>query len=286
MKEETETYTDYKRVAAIHDISCVGRCSLTVALPLLSAAGIETNIIPTAILSTHTGEFQGYTWHDLTDEILPIAKHWATLNRHYDAVYTGYFGSIRQLSIVDQVFSLIGDKGTLRYVDPVMADNGRLYTNFSEDYVREMTKFCKKADIILPNITEACFMLGMDYRPGPYSKAFIEDLIRRLSDFGGQAVILTGVWFEEKKYGAAALNCNSGEITYALEEHIAGCFHGAGDVLASSFLAEYLNHKSISESIAAAVHFTYRAIAETKKSGEPLKYGLCFEQLLRADRNQ
>ena len=279
-------YNDYKRVAAIHDISCVGRCSLTVALPLLSAAGIETNIIPTAILSTHTGEFQGYTWHDLTDEILPIAKHWATLKRHYDAIYTGYLGSIRQLSIVDQVFSLIGDAGTLRYVDPVMADNGRLYANFTEEYVREMKKFCEKADIIVPNITEACFMLGIEYKEGPYTKSFVESLLRRLSEFGVRAVVLTGVWFAEKKYGAAALDCSSGEITYALEEHIPGCFHGAGDVLASYFLAEYMNAKSIAASIASAVHFTHRAIVETKKSGEPLRYGLCFEKLLKADRAQ
>ena len=151
------------KVTAIHDISCLGRCSLTVALPILSALGIETNVIPTAVLSSHTGEFTGYTFHDLTEDILPIAEHWKSLGRRYDAIYTGYFGNIRQLEIVEKVFDLLADKNTLKLIDPVMADNGKLYNNFNASYVNEMKKFCRRADIILPNITEACFLTDSEY---------------------------------------------------------------------------------------------------------------------------
>jgi pyridoxine kinase len=158
-----------KRVAAIHDISCFGRCSLTVALPIISSAGIECAVVPTAVLSTHTGGIDGYTFHDLTDEIMPIAKHWKSLDLEFDAIYTGYLGSFHQLDIVSSLFDLLGSNDTLKVVDPVMADNGVLYKSFPADFPKGMRKLCAKADIIVPNITEAVLMLDEPYQEGPYT---------------------------------------------------------------------------------------------------------------------
>lgn len=171
---------EQKRIVAIHDISCAGRCSLTVALPIISCAGIETNIIPTALLSTHTGDFVGYTYKDLTDEILPIARHWKTLNREFDAIYTGYLGSFEQLNIIKEFFSMFENDKCIRFVDPVMADHGVLYKNFDFKFVEGMKELCKSADIITPNITEAIFMLGEEYKDGPYTKEYVEDILVKL----------------------------------------------------------------------------------------------------------
>ena len=277
---EKRTFNKNLRVATIHDISCIGRCSLTVALPVISSMGIETNVIPTAVLSTHTGEFTGYTFRDLTDDILPIANHWKSLNRHFDAFYTGYFGNISQLKIAEEVFALLEDKNTLKFVDPVMADNGELYTNFDNTYVEEMKKFCRKADVIIPNITEACLLADMDYPTGTQNKTFIEALLTKLTELGVSYIILTGVNVSEG-YGAACFNTETGKISYFLNSHVEGCYYGAGDTLASVLLGKYLKGSTMEDATRFAVDFTYRAILNTKKSGEETKYGLVFEPLLK-----
>ncbi len=277
---EKRTFNENLRVAAIHDISCMGRCSLTVALPVISSMGIETNVIPTAVLSTHTGEFTGYTFRDLTDDILPIANHWKSLNRHFDAFYTGYFGNISQIKIAEEVFTLLEDKNTLKFVDPVMADNGELYTNFDKTYVEEMKKFCRKADVIIPNITEACLLADMEYPTGTQNKAFIEELLNKLTRLGVSYIILTGVNVSEG-YGAACFNTETGKISYYLNSHVDGCYYGAGDTLASVLLGKYLKGSTMEDATRFAVDFTYKAILNTKKSGEETKYGLVFEPLLK-----
>ncbi|MEL1136668.1 pyridoxal kinase, partial [Desulfitobacterium sp. THU1] len=148
-----------KRVAAIHDISCVGRCSLTVALPILSAAGLDTGVLPTAVLSTHTGGFEGFTYRDLTEDIEPISKHWQSLNLKFDALYSGFLGSFEQIDLVADLFKTFREEGTLVMVDPVMADNGVLYSVYSPEMAKGMAKLCSMADIMVPNLTEAAFML-------------------------------------------------------------------------------------------------------------------------------
>jgi len=155
-----------KRVAAIHDISCIGRCSLTVALPILCAAGIDTGVLPTAVLSTHTGGFEGFTYRDLTEDIGPITKHWQSLNLKFDALYSGFLGSFNQIDLVANLFSTIGGENTLIMVDPVMADNGVFYSVYSHDMAKGMAKLCSMADIIVPNLTEAAFMLEEEYVGG------------------------------------------------------------------------------------------------------------------------
>ena len=230
-----------KRVAAIHDISCFGKCSLTVAMPIISAAGIEVSVIPTAVLSTHTGGFPGYTYRDLTDDILPIVSHWQTLDLSLDAIYTGFLGSYKQIDIVSEVFDRLYTPGTLIVVDPVMADNGRLYSVFDEHFPQGMKKLCKHADLIIPNITEACLMLEKPYHPGPYDRQHIEDLLAELSELGPSQVVLTGVCFDDKQLGTACYDAPSGTIDYAFSERIEGFYHGTGDVFASALTAGLLS---------------------------------------------
>ena len=171
-----------KRVVSIQDISCLGKCSLTVALPIISAMGVETCVVPTAVLSTHTGGFSGFTFHDLTQEVAPIADHWAKEGISFDAIYTGYLGSFEQIHLVSQFFDRFGGQDTLIYVDPAMADNGVLYTGFTPEFAKEMGKLCGKADVIVPNLTEASFMLGVDYVGENYDEAYIRDCLLYTSD--------------------------------------------------------------------------------------------------------
>lgn len=268
----------HKRVAAIHDISCVGRCSLTAALPLLSAAGVETNIIPTAILSTHTGGFTNYTYRDLTGDMLPIAAHWNSLGIHYDAIYTGYIGTPEQLEILSDMIDLLAQQDTLLFIDPVMADNGTLYKCISPEYVAAMRNFCRRANIITPNMTEAMFLLGMDYTEGPYEERVIRDILHRLSEFGSDYVILTGVSYDNDRLGAALYDCRRNRDTFAFSRAVSGTFHGAGDVFASVLLGALLNGKTAQQALKTAVDFTVTCIDSTKKEGADLRYGLNFER--------
>ncbi len=267
-----------KRVAAIHDISCFGRCSLTVALPILSAAGIETSIIPTAVLSTHTGGFTGYTFKDLTEDILPIAEHWKSLGLTFEAIYTGYLGSYSQLDIVSHIFDMFKEKDSMILVDPVMGDNGRLYTAFDEDFPKGMVKLCEKADVIVPNITEAALLLGEDYREGPYTTEYIEGLFTRLSGCGAKKIVLTGVYLQEGQMGAAAYDCGRKEVSYYFREKIPGMYHGTGDVFSSVLLSGLLNDQSMEESLKLAVDFTTGAIQRTYDDRTDNRYGVNFEQ--------
>jgi pyridoxine kinase len=265
-----------KRVAAIHDISCFGRCSLTVALPVLSAAGIETSVIPTAVLSTHTGGFEGFTFRDLTEDILPVAAHWQKLGLRFDAVYTGFLGSFEQLDIVSKVIDGLKDDGTLVLVDPVMADNGALYGIFPESFPRGMRVLCAKADVIVPNITEAALLTGQPYREGPYEPAYIEGLLARLGMLGAARVVLTGVYFDDRQLGAAVVEA-PGCVEYAMAERIPGFYHGTGDVFGSALLAGLLTEHTALHSAQIAAQFTAESIRRTADAGTDVRFGVNFE---------
>ena len=269
-----------KRVLAIHDISCVGRCSLTVALPILSAAGFETSILPTAVLSTHTGGFTGYTFRDLTCDIMPIAEHWRSLNLHFDAIYTGYLGSFEQIELVSKIIDIFKSDNTVVLSDPVMADNGVMYAGFKPEFAKGMVSLCAKGDIIIPNMTEASFLLGRDYVDLGHSKPDIEELLRALTALGPKAAVLTGVTLDESKMGAAAYDSETGEYFWYLNDRVNGFFHGTGDVFASAFLAAYMNNKGLQSSIETAVRFTLESILRTKAEGTENRYGVDFENSL------
>ena len=267
-----------KRVAAIHDISCFGRCSLTVALPIISAVGIETSVVPTAVLSTHTGGFSGFTYRDLTDDILPIADHWQSLNLAFDALYTGFLGSFKQIDIIEELFGRFKTKDNVIRVDPVMADNGKLYAIFPDDFPQGMRKLCAKADIIVPNLTEASLLLGQPYREGPYEDEYIENILVSLSELGPKQVVLTGVFFDDDRLGAAAYDRRTDEITYALADIIPGYYHGTGDVFASVLLAALLKGNSLEHAARIAVDFTVGSIKRTQQAKTDVRYGVDFEQ--------
>jgi len=269
-----------KRVAAIHDISCFGKCSLTVALPIISTAGIEVCVIPTAILSTHTGGFSGFTYRDLTDDIGGIAGHWQTLPIHFDAVYTGFLGSVGQVDIVCDVFRQLRSFETLLIVDPVMADNGELYSTFPPDFPKAMRRLCSKADIIIPNMTEAALLLDEPYLKGPYGKAFVEDQLIRLSTLGPKHVVLTGVHFDDSHIGAAVYEQQTGIFEYAFSERIKGIYHGTGDVFASVLVAATVHGLPLADAVKTAVEFTVQSIRRTHDAGTDPRFGINFEQSL------
>ncbi len=269
-----------KRVAAIHDISCFGKCSLTVALPVLSAAGLETCCIPTAVLSTHTGGFTGYTYRDLTADILPVAEHWKSLSLHFDAVYTGYLGSIEQTAIMGQVLDAITKSDTLVMIDPVMGDNGSLYAGFTEAFPPAMAALCARADVIVPNMTEACLLLGIPYHHGPYEKAEIEEILKKLADLGPHRIVLTGVHFDKEFLGSATFDAKTGQTAYILRRRVDGFYHGTGDVYASALTAALLKDFPLEQAAGIAADFTVSAIETTKAMAGDIHYGVNFEQNL------
>ncbi|MDR0862748.1 MAG: pyridoxamine kinase [Oscillospiraceae bacterium] len=265
-----------KTVAAVHDISCFGKCSLTVALPIISAAGITCAVVPTAVLSTHTGGFAGYTYRDLTDDIDPIFAHWRELDLRFDAVYSGFLGSPEQLSIVARLFAEARERGAVVIVDPVMADNGELYATFDRDFPRGMRALCEGADIIVPNTTEAALMLNEPCVTGAQSAEYVEGLLRRLAALPSRYAVLTGVERGEL-LGAAYIDVATGEIGYAMGERIPGSYHGTGDVFASTLTAALTLGREIGDSLQIAVDFTVEAIKKTRDAGTPARNGVNFE---------
>ena len=270
---------ELKRVAAIHDISGFGKCSLTVALPIISAAGIETSVIPTAVLSTHTGGFTGFTYRDLTEDIMPIVNHWKTLDITFDGIYTGFLGSFEQVHLIEQTIDKLKTEKTIVVIDPVMADNGELYAILSKEFPKEMAKLCKKADLLIPNLTEASLLLEEPYMAdGTYTQADIEGLLKRLSDLCQGDVVLTGISFEPEKLGAAVYERKTDKIAYAFTQRIEGYYHGTGDVFASAVTSGVLNGFTLAQSAQIAVDFTAAAILRTKNAGTDIRFGVNFEQ--------
>ena len=270
-----------KRVLAIHDISCFGKCSLTVALPIISSAGIECTVMPTAVLSTHTGGFTGFTYRDLTDDLLPILKHWKSLDLKFDAIYTGFLGSFEQIDIVSSIIDELRGKDTIVIVDPVMADNGELYSIFDPSFPSGMKKLCKKANVILPNITEAALLLEEEYRPGPYSKEYIQNLLQKLSSINNDRVVLTGVFFDEKDLGAATYDHVSGKTSFSLHKIIPGYYHGTGDVFGSAVVSSLVKDCSLERSADIAVNLTAESIERTRNAGTDIRFGVDFETGLK-----
>lgn len=265
------------QAAAIHDLSGVGKCSLTVALPVLSACGVTVSCLPTAILSTHTGGYGGYTFRDLTEDMRPMYEHWLREGFRFDALYSGYLGSAAQIDLVEDMFTRFKDENTLVLVDPVMADNGRLYSLFDEKMARGMARLCRRADVIVPNMTEAAFILGETYREGPYTNAYLLQTCRRLCKLGAKRVVLTGAYKEESELGAAYYDGATDAFGQHIAPRVAGMYHGAGDVFASVLLGALLNRRSLGDATALAVRFTHECIERSHAQGTDTRRGLDFE---------
>ncbi len=268
-----------KRIVTVQDISCVGKCSLTVALPIISAMGTETAVIPTAVLSNHTA-FSDFTFTDLTDNITPIADRLHDEGITFDAIYTGYLGSFRQIEIVENFISRFRDENVRVIVDPAMADNGKLYTGFDVAFAERMTLLCSHADIILPNYTEACFMLGEDCA----SSACTEDVARitlpKLTALGARVAVITGVTRADGAYGAVGYNSSNGEFFSAFSEHVSRSFHGTGDVFASTFVGALMRDMSLGDALGIAVDFTVACIKSTVADPNSNWYGVNFESAI------
>ena len=266
----------YSKILTIQDISCVGQCSLTVALPILSAAGLETCILPSAVLSTHTAGFTGFTVRDLTEDIPAIAAHWKKEKIAFDAVYTGYLGSTAQISYVKEIFASLLKDGGLTIVDPAMADNGALYPAFDKEYVDAMKTLAFTADIVLPNITEACFLTDTEYQES-YGEDYIADLLDRLTAAGARTIVLTGVSYTPSKTGVVVRE--KGETRYYEHPKVAKGCHGTGDVYASAFVGALLNGLDAYEAAALAADYTLQCIRLTQ-GDEAHWYGVKFELAL------
>lgn len=270
-----------RKILAINDISCVGRCSLTIELPIISSAGVECSVLPTAILSTHTGGFTGYTFTDFTKEMMPIVNHWKSLNRQFDGISSGFLGSIDQIDIVKNIIQTFKTETNIAIVDPAMADNGILYPTFDMKFAKEMASLCQMGDVILPNITEACILTGVEYRDDNHTDEYINHLLNELKNKGMKKVILTGVKKHSGRIGAISYNPETNEQYFYDRELIPGYYHGTGDVFASVFASSYVLGKTLEESMALAVDITVSSIKETiKYDGIDFKYGVCFEEAI------
>ncbi len=267
---------DYKRILTIQDISCVGQCSLTVALPILSACGLETAILPSAVLSTHTAGFSGFTCRDLADDMPAIARHWAKENIQFDGIYTGYLGSLSQIDYVLDIIRTLVRSGSPIIIDPAMADNGKLYPAFDQAYADAMKRLVAVADYVLPNITEACFLTGIAYRES-YDEAYIVSLCKALADLGAKKVVLTGVSYCDGKTGVVVYD--AGQVQYYEHERISKGCHGTGDVYASAFVGVLMAGKSAYEAAKAAADYTVSCIKYTQGDADHW-YGVKFEPIL------
>ncbi|MBQ3099924.1 MAG: pyridoxamine kinase [Clostridia bacterium] len=266
----------YKRVLTIQDISCVGQCSLTVALPVISACGVETCVLPSAVLSTHTAGFSGYTFRDLTDDMPSIKDHWLKEGIKFSAVYTGYLGSTKQIEYVADIMDATASEDCLNIVDPAMADNGKLYPGFDAEFVEAMKKLCGKADYLVPNITEAAFLCDAEYKT-EYDRAYIDGLIAGMIKLGAKNVVLTGVSYEKGRTGVVVFE--NGNYAYYEHEFLSNSCHGTGDIYASAFVGSLVRGKSAYDAAKIAADYTVECIKATAEE-ENHWYGAKFEPVL------
>ena len=266
----------YKKILTIQDISCVGQCSLTVALPIISACGIETCVLPSAVLSTHTAGFTGYTFTDLTEDMPAIKEHWKKEKIQFACVYTGYLGSTKQIEYVEDIYTATKTEDGLLIVDPAMADNGKLYPGFDNAFVEAMKKLCAEADYIIPNLTEACFLTGIEYKV-EYDEAYIDSIIEALQNMGCKNIIFTGISYRIGKTGV--LVCEGEKRAYYEHDMLPNSCHGTGDIYASSFVGALMRGKTAYDAAKIAADYTVECIKATAEEDNHW-YGAKFEPVL------
>ena len=266
----------YKKILTIQDISCVGQCSLTVALPILSACGLETAVLPSAVLSTHTAGFSGYTFRDLTEDMPKIKDHWKKEGITFEAIYTGYLGSTQQISYVADIMNETASESCVKIIDPAMADNGKLYPGFDDNFVQAMKTLCSKADYLVPNISEACFLTDVPYET-KYDRAYIDTLLKKLTDLGAKNIILTGVSYTDETTGVVIFENN--QYSYYEHKKLSNSCHGTGDIYASAFTGALMHGKSAFDAAKIAADYVVECINATAEE-ENHWYGAKFEPVL------
>ena len=271
------------KVAAVQDLSGLGRCSLSVVLPVLSVMGAQCCPLPTAVLSAHTAFPipEETAFQDLTDNMEQTLRHWTALRTSFDAIYSGFLGSLRQIDVLRHLIQQFRRRETLVLIDPVMGDHGRVYRTYTPEMCREMARLAAEADLITPNLTEAALLLGEPFDRIPTSQAGIEAWLRRLSLDGKRSVVITGVSLAPKALGAGCLDNRSGKIRFAMARQEPGQFFGTGDLFAAVLLGSLLRGETLSESTANAVDFIQKTVSQTLAAGTPVLEGVQFEPLLR-----
>ncbi len=277
-----KTYEPLKRIAAVNDISGLGKCSLTVALPVISATGVECACIPTALLSTHTGEFTGWTRRDLGHDMLPIARHWRSVGARFDGIYSGYLASPEQERELEGVIGLIADERTLIITDPAMADNGEYYAGFDRRMCDAFRRLCAKADVITPNVTEAALLTGLPYEPGPHRSEYVDALMDGLGYICGGIIAMTGVRTEPGLVGVVAMDTRTGDSCVCVRPHRPGVFYGTGDIFASALAALLVRGAGLRDGAEAAISLVSDSIERTVARAAPRRFGVDFEGALPA----
>ena len=269
------------RVAAIHDMSGFGRCSLTVAIPILSAMGIQCCPLPTAFLSTHTGGFEGFAFLDMTDELPKVAAHWKSLGLCFQAVYSGFLGSERQIAIVEDFLREFRGPDTLAVIDPVMGDHGTVYQTCTPAMCAGMARLAELADVITPNLTEAALLLDIPYGELPVGEAGCREIVERLSLDGRRSVVLTGASTAPELTGAMCFDARTGPTEAVQTRRVPQEFHGTGDVFASVLTGALVQGASLPDAARQAVDFVRACAERTARASIPMREGVEFEPLLR-----
>lgn len=267
-----------KRVLSIQDVSCVGKCSLTVALPIISAMGVETAILPTAVLSTHT-QFKGFTFRDLTEDMLPIADHWKQEKLDFDMIYTGYLGSFEQIDIVSQMFRDFKTDDNIIFVDPAMGDNGKLYTGFTPEFAKTMGKLCGQADVIVPNMTEAAFMLGIPYEE-KYDREYVKSVLKKLAELGAKKSVITGAETENGKTGFMGYDSENDTFFEYVHDLLPVSYHGTGDIYSSTAAGALMNGFDLKDSLTIAADYVVDCIKASMADKNVRWYGVNFEEAI------
>ena len=271
-----------KRVLTIQDISCIGKCSLGVALPIISAAGAEAAVLPTAVLSAHTAFAHVYK-RDLSADLEKILTAWQAERIAFDCIYTGYLASREQIGTVSAFLNCHPQEDRLVFVDPVMGDFGRLYTGFSQTFPEQMAQLCARSDVIVPNLTEACALLGESYRED-YTEDELVELLRRLCGEGAKCAVLTGVSPAggADKLGILKYDSRDGSVFSYFGEyiHTDQPLHGTGDVFASACVGALAAGMPLDDALVLSVEFTARSAACWAAAADRRWYGVDFETAL------
>ena len=276
---EEEKKMKQPRILVIQDISASCRISMNVAAPILSCLENWVSILPTALLSTHTGKgFEEYTFLDLSAEIPAILNHWRSLEIKFDGIVIGYLGSIEQIKLMESIITQFTTKEALIVLDPVMGDHGKLYPGYTSEHVEAMGNLCQFADVLIPNVTEACLLTGINYPEKPHTKEKIEPIIRKLTDDNKRSVILSGVTGNERQVGAAFVSKESSKVHYTFSEVYPGHFDGVGDLFTSVVAGFLFQKHSLRRANEVAVNYISRVVKRTiEEQIDPL-YGIAFEK--------
>ncbi len=274
-----------RKIAAIHDLSCFGRCALTVIIPALSAMGNQVVPVPTCLLSSHTGGFDDLYFRDLSDSIEEIADHFDRLELKFDAIYTGFLGSAGQIAHVKDFISEFANERTLVFVDPVMGDDGRLYSTYTNELMLGMKELCRHADIITPNLTEACFLTDTEYRSThgmseEELKGFARELCDKLEKTGAKRIVITGLAMGEDKLSVCGKDTGTGEFIFYSFDRVMKNYPGTGDLFACVLLGSLIRGDRFETAIKLSSDFTRRVMRYSARFDTPAREGVAFEAFL------